>query len=105
MAWPLPADAQTYQSAADAPAGGGDMMDFPQVLPQETIGPAGGAIPQFARVAVDYLGDERIDETQSCGRAAGARRVRQALAEIDPFPVLEAARPVVNGLPADVEEV
>src|SRR4051812_23733990 len=80
-------------------------MDLPQVPPPRAVGPARGAIPQVARVAVDPLGQQRVDDPQRCWRAAGAWRVGETLAEIAPVAVLEAARPVVNGLPADAEEV
>src|SRR4051812_43604131 len=103
MAWPLPADAQTCQGAADASAGDTEVMDLPQMPPQEAIGPARGAIAQLARVTVDHLSDERIDDPQSRWRAAQAWGIGQAGVQVEVGTLVELLNPGGNGAATDAQ--
>jgi hypothetical protein len=71
MARPLPAQAQAGNGEAHAGSRDGEMMNLSQIVAQQRSRPHSGAVPQRARVAVDHLQDQRInDPMYSAGTTA-----------------------------------
>src|SRR3954452_13875390 len=104
MTGPLPTDAQAVDGAADGPVGDLDRMMIPQVPTQEWGGPDRGVRAELPRVAVDHRGDQFIDGAARRPRTAQARRVEEARPQIELGSFLESAQPVVNRLPADLQQ-
>jgi hypothetical protein len=79
-------------------------MHLFQILSQKGSGPDRGVISQVARVAIDHLSDQRIDDPQGGGRTTVARGVPEARVEVEVLALLETIGPVVDRLAADMEE-
>ena len=101
---PLPADVQAVDRAADGPVGDLDRMMIPQVPTQQWGGPDGGVIAELPGVAVDHRGDQFIDGAAGRPWAAQARGVEEACPQVQLGSFLESAQPVVDGLPADLQQ-
>src|SRR5438105_762834 len=104
MAGVLPAEAQASEGPPDALAGGAEAVNILQVALQQRGSPDRGAVAPVARVLVHDRIDEGVDDPQGRRRATAARRVEQAVRQVEVAAVLEAAEPMVDGLPADQEE-
>src|SRR5512135_2001948 len=79
-------------------------MMIPQVPTQQWGGPDGGVIAELPRVAVDHGGDQFIDGAARRPGAAKARGVEEARPQVPLGSFPESAQPVVDGLPADLQQ-
>src|SRR4051812_40903518 len=104
MTGPLPTKAQAVDRAADGPVGDLDRLMIPQVPTQEWDGPDRGVRAELPRVAVDHRGDQFIDGTARRPRATEARGVKEARPQVELGSFLESAQPVVDGLPANLQQ-
>src|SRR5438128_7351270 len=104
MARPFPDDAQAVERAADGPVGALDPMPVAQILTQQWGGPDGGVIAERPWVAVDHRGDQFVDGAAGRPWPAKTRGVQEARPEVQLGSFLEPAQPVVDGLPADIEQ-
>src|SRR4051812_14717171 len=104
MTGPLPTEAQAVDRAADGPVGDLDRMMLSQVPTQEWGGPDRGVIAELPRVAIDHRGDQFIDGATRRPRAAKARSVEETRSQVQLGSFLESAQPVVDGLPADLQQ-
>src|SRR5512135_3449852 len=75
-----------------------------QMMHEQRRSPDRGMITQSARVLIDDGLDQRINDPQGRGRATGARGVEESSPEVKPLTVPESLDPVVNRLPADLEQ-
>src|SRR5205085_3342997 len=105
MPRPFPAQAQSAERAANALAGGIDGMVFSQVALEQRSSPDCGAIAVVARIIINNGLDERIDNSQSRCWPTSARSIQQALGQVSTHSVLKRLGPIVDGLPADIEEI
>jgi hypothetical protein len=104
MTGPLPTHAQTIDRAADGLVRDLDPMMILQVSTQEWGGPDGGVIAEPPWVVVDHGGDPFIDGAAGRPWTAKARGVEEARPQVQLGSLLESAQPVVDGLPADLEQ-
>lgn len=104
MTGPLPTDAQACQGEADTLAGNRHLVNFPEVVPQETIRPTGGAIAELARVLVDDGREQRLNDPAGGAGASGAGRISQPVGEVKVLALLKALGPVVDGATADAQQ-
>src|SRR4051812_13362785 len=105
MPRPLPSDSQTFDRQAHALARDLDAMVPLQVLDQQRRGPVGGTKARLAGIAVDDLGDQRVDDPQCRRGTAAAGSIEEACPEVEPLALQEPIRPVVDRLAAGVEQV
>src|SRR3954447_26463880 len=103
MPRPLPTDSQTFDRQAHALPGDLDAMVALQVLDQQRRSPVRGMKARLARIVVDDLGDQRVDDPQCRGRTAAAGSVEEASPEVEPVAAPKPIQPVVDRLAADVE--
>jgi len=75
-----------------------------QMLVEQHRSPDRGMITQFARVLIDDSLNQRINDSQGCGRATGSRGVEESGSQIKSFTLPESIDPMVNGLAADPEQ-
>src|SRR3954471_1759586 len=104
MTGPLPTPAQAVDCAADRPVGDLDRMVILQVLTQEWGRPDRSVITELPRVVIDHCGDSFINGSARCPGAAHSRSVEEPRPEVQLGSFLESAQPVVNRLPADLEQ-
>ena len=104
MTGPLPTDAQAVDRAADGPVRDVDPMIIVQVPTQEWCGPDGGVIAELPWVVVNHSGDPFIDGAAGRPWTAEARGVEEPCPEVELGSLLESAQPVVDGLPADLQQ-
>ena len=104
MTGPLPNDAQAIDRAADGPVRDLDPMMIVQVSTQEWGGPDGGVIAELSWVVVDHGGDPFIDGAAGRPWTAKARGIEEARPQVQLGSLLESAQPVVDGLPADLQQ-
>jgi len=104
MTGALPNDAQAIDRAADGPLRDLDPMMIVQVSTQEWGGPDGGVIAELPWVVVDHGGDPFIDGAAGRPWTAKARGIKEARPQVQLGSLLESAQPVVDGLPADLQQ-
>ena len=104
MTGPLPNDAQAIDRAADSPVRDLDPMMIMQVSTQEWGGPNGGVIAELSWVVVDHGGDPFIDSAAGRPWTAKARGIEEPRPQVQLGSLLESAQPVVDGLPADLQQ-
>src|SRR4051812_10223254 len=104
MTGPLPAHAQAVDGAADRPVGDLDRMVIPQILTQEWSRPDRGVITELPRVVIDHCGDSFVNGSARRPGAAHSRGVEEPRPEVQLGSFLESAQPVVDRLPADLEQ-
>src|SRR3954471_5561162 len=104
MTGALPNEAQAIDRAADGPVRDLDPMMIVQVSTQEWGGPDGGVIAEVPWVVVDHGGDPFIGGAAGRPWTAKARGVEEARPQVQLGSLLESAQPVVDGLPADLQQ-
>ena len=104
MSRPLPTDVQAVDRAADGPVGDLDPMMVPQIPTQQRGSPDGGVIAELPWVAIDHRGDQFVDGAAGHPWPAKTRGVQEARPQVQFGSFLEPAQPVVDGLPADMEQ-
>src|SRR5262245_48587483 len=101
VAWPLPAQSQSFDGQADAFLRDRDPLPLLQVFPQPRRRPDRGVVAPGAGIGVDDLSDQRIDDSQGRGRTTRAGGIGQTRVEIESLTFLKAPYPIMDRLAAD----
>jgi hypothetical protein len=79
-------------------------MNLLQMLMEQHRSPDGGMVTELARILIDDGLDQRIDDSQGCGRATGSWDVEEPASQIKSFTLSESLDPIVDGLAANPEQ-